>query len=266
MSTTTRAAHRIPSRPESARGASGRRRPPNTASPSPPSNPKTRDRLLAAAALEFAARGFAGANVDRIARAAGVNKAMIYYHFDSKSALYREILGDMFRAVSARVRGVADSNTTPEDKLRGFIEAIAGEAEARPHFPPIWFREIAEGGSHLDDRTLGDITAIVTMLAGILREGVAAGRFQTVNPLLVHGGIVGPILLFFASVRLRQRIEKAGLSHAAQLSPDDVIAHVERVTLMLLGGSPSSPRGARGQHRRRVGLPPRPDIVKEQRS
>src|SRR6188474_1140664 len=109
----------------------------------------SRERLFAAAAAEFAARGFAGANVDRIARAAHVNKAMIYYHFGSKAALYREILGDMLRAVGERVRAVAASAATPEEKLRQFVAAIADAAEARPHFPPIWFREIAEEGAHL---------------------------------------------------------------------------------------------------------------------
>ena len=171
----------------------------------------SRERVFTAAAAEFAARGYAGANMDRIARAARLNKAMIYYHFPSKAALYREILGDMFRAVCARVRGVADSDAEPEAKLLGFIQAIAGEAQARPHFPPTWFREIADGGAHLDDSTVRDIAAIVGMLAGIVGEGVAAGRFRPVNPLLVHGGIVAPILLYFASARLRLRIEKAGM-------------------------------------------------------
>ena len=136
-----------------------------------PASLTTRSRLVTAAAAEFAARGFAGANVDRIARAAGVNKAMIYYHFASKAALYRDIIGDMFRAVSARVHVVADSPIAPEAKLRGFAEAIAAEAQARPHFPPMWFREIAEGGMHLDDRTLRDITAIVGTLAGDRQGG-----------------------------------------------------------------------------------------------
>ena len=50
--------------------------------------PGTRARVAAAAAAEFAAHGFAAARVDRIARRARVNKAMIYYHFASKRALY----------------------------------------------------------------------------------------------------------------------------------------------------------------------------------
>jgi AcrR family transcriptional regulator len=196
----------------------------------------SRERLFAAAAAEFAARGFAGANVDRIARAAHVNKAMIYYHFGSKAALYREILGDMLRAVAERVRAVAASAATPEEKLRQFVAAIADAAEARPHFPPIWFREIAEEGAHLGAETLQEVAAVLQGLMAILQEGVRVRRFRKVNPLLVHGGIVGPLLLFFASAGVRRKLEHGGLSGAVQFTRDEVVAHVQRVTLALVEG------------------------------
>ena len=196
----------------------------------------SRQRLLTAAAAEFAARGFAGASVDRIARVARVNKAMIYYHFASKAALYREILRDMFEAVAVRVAAAAGATATPDDKVRAFVDAIATEAEARPHFPPIWFREIAEGGAHLDSTTLASIAAVVKSLRHILHEGCAAGRFRPVDPLLVHAGIVGPILLYFASASLRGRLQRGGVTGASTISRDDVVAHVQRVALMALEG------------------------------
>src|SRR5258706_6186689 len=126
----------------------------------------SRDRVFAAAAAEFAARGYAGANVDRIARAARLNKAMIYYHFKSKAALYREILRDMFGAVRERVGAVAASDAAPEDKIRAYIAAIAHEADARPHFPPIWLREIAEGAEHVDSVTLSYVRDVLAALGG----------------------------------------------------------------------------------------------------
>lgn len=196
----------------------------------------SRERIFAAAAAEFAARGFAGANVDRIAGAAAVNKAMIYYHFTSKAALYQEILGEMFHAVGGRIRAVAASDATPEQKLREFVEAIAEAAEARPHFPPIWFREIAEDGAHLGAATVREVTGIVRGLVAILQDGARTRRFRKVNPLLVHGSIVGPLLLFFASGGVRRRLEQAGLAGAAQLTRDEVVAHVQRVTLALVEG------------------------------
>ena len=198
--------------------------------------PGTRQRLLAAAAAEFASKGFAGASVDRIARAARVNKAMIYYHFKNKASLYRDILRDMFAAVDARVQATLASGMTPSEKLRAFVEAIALEAEARPHFPPIWFREIAEQGTHLDETTTRHIANVVTSLGGIIREGVEARQFAPVNPLIVHAGIVGPLLLYFASARMRRRLERGGVKGAAQFTRDDVVAHIQRVTVAMLEG------------------------------
>ena len=48
--------------------------------------------ILVAATEEFSQYGQAGARIDRIAKRAGVNKAMIYYHFHSKEKLYQSII------------------------------------------------------------------------------------------------------------------------------------------------------------------------------
>lgn len=55
---------------------------------------RTRQRILRAALHEFAAKGFAGARVNAIAGAAGVNKRMLYHYFGNKDALFRAILRD----------------------------------------------------------------------------------------------------------------------------------------------------------------------------
>ena len=63
--------------------------------PQSDSQPDSREKILAAAKDEFAQHGQAGARVDRIARQAGVNKAMLYYHFQSKDNLYRQTVGEV---------------------------------------------------------------------------------------------------------------------------------------------------------------------------
>lgn len=58
-----------------------------------PRNPAaTRQRLLDAAFAEFAAHGLAGARVERIVEAAGVNKRMLYHYFGNKEGLFRHVL------------------------------------------------------------------------------------------------------------------------------------------------------------------------------
>ena len=53
---------------------------------------RTRKRILSAALKEFAARGFAGARVDAIARRAAVNKRMLYHYFGNKERLFQQVL------------------------------------------------------------------------------------------------------------------------------------------------------------------------------
>ena len=56
-------------------------------------NPRrTSGRILSAALKEFAAKGFAGARVDVIARRASINKRMLYHYFGNKEHLFREVL------------------------------------------------------------------------------------------------------------------------------------------------------------------------------
>jgi AcrR family transcriptional regulator len=58
----------------------------------------TKKRILDAAEAEFAAKGFDGARLGAIARAAKVQQALIHHHFADKAGLYRDVID---RALSA---------------------------------------------------------------------------------------------------------------------------------------------------------------------
>ena len=57
---------------------------------------ESRAAILKAAVAEFAEHGIAGARTDAIARAAHVNKALLYYYFKDKDALYEAVLDHVF--------------------------------------------------------------------------------------------------------------------------------------------------------------------------
>src|SRR4029450_5861686 len=98
------------------------------------------DRILAAAAVEFAARGYAGARGDQIAHRAPVNKAMLYYHFRSKQGLYRALLRDTFTRAGDRLQAIAASAAPPSEQLDSAIVAIAGVIRQPPLFAYISHR------------------------------------------------------------------------------------------------------------------------------
>src|SRR5690606_12855841 len=78
-----------------------------TSSPPRPPAPARRERdpvaakqaLIAAAVAEFAGKGFAGARVDEIAAAAGVNKQLVYHYFDNKQGLYLVALESVYAEI-----------------------------------------------------------------------------------------------------------------------------------------------------------------------
>ncbi len=87
----------------------------------------TKERIREAAIREFSAQGFAGARVDRIAKAAGVNIRMIYYFFGSKDALLKDVVSDIFRHRQAAIPTRYD---TPEEVLIRYFESFSDEPEA----------------------------------------------------------------------------------------------------------------------------------------
>lgn len=67
-----------------------------------------RERIRDAAAGEFAAAGFAGARMDRIARHAKVNRALLYYYFGSKRALFQEAIRMAYASAEAAAGPAAE--------------------------------------------------------------------------------------------------------------------------------------------------------------
>lgn len=63
----------------------------------------TRERILAAATTEFAAHGFAGGRVERIAAQAQSNVRMIYAYFGSKSGLFDATVAEALRRMAENV-------------------------------------------------------------------------------------------------------------------------------------------------------------------
>jgi AcrR family transcriptional regulator len=201
----------------------------------------TRERLLEVALQEFAERGFAGAKVDRIARRARVNKAMLYYHFRSKAGLYLTILREQFAALGEAAATARMPDLPADQQLNHFIDAIAREAAARPHFPAIWLREIAEGGRHLDGTVVLALRRVLETLAAILEDGRKAGVLRPANPLVVQISIVAPLMFYSASAAFRERIGKIAPTPIPIPYPNVVLDHLKAATLAVLV-SPASPR------------------------
>ncbi len=171
---------------------------------------ETRGRILDAALSEFAANGLAGARTEQIAQAAGVNKALLYYYFESKEKLYSAAL----EMVSARVR---------DRSMAVFLrEASPGERVLRAaleHFDRILTqREFQTLMQHemmrLHKGEEGEILILVkrifaplhAMFQSLVREGIATGELIEADWLQMVLVALGGNVLYFLSAPVWRHI------------------------------------------------------------
>jgi AcrR family transcriptional regulator len=130
-----------------------------------------RSQLLEVACDVFAARGFHATSMDDVAEAAGVTKPVVYQHFPSKRALYRELLEDADRRLLDAVRSAtvhaASGRERVQEGFAAYFRFVTSDASA--------FR-LLFGASVRSDTEFaaiaeGAIEQIATLITGLIEIG-----------------------------------------------------------------------------------------------
>jgi len=166
---------------------------------------EVRDRILDAAGQLFAEQGFGGATVDEIARRAGVNKAMLYYHVGDKAALFAEVVGSQVGRIRGLVSAAVSASTDPRARLAAIPRAFASAVREHPYLPQLMLREITAGGPNMPEDVVRQIGEVMLMTKQVLDDGTASGAFRPVNPFAAHLMLVGAMMFMANALRLRDR-------------------------------------------------------------
>jgi TetR/AcrR family transcriptional regulator len=125
----------------------------------------TRRRILVAAEAEFAAKGFDGARLAAIARAADAQQALIHHYFGDKAGLYREVLERVLTAMAAEGWKILEAKAPPRDApiampfgrdalealARAFVAMLVDFYATHAHVLRIVRDEAARGGTFAHD-------------------------------------------------------------------------------------------------------------------
>ncbi|GAB3662071.1 TetR/AcrR family transcriptional regulator [Actinocorallia lasiicapitis] len=91
-----------------------------------------RDQLLGAALAEFGRRGFHLTQMEHVAAAAGVSKALLYQHFDSKERLFGEVAQGIVDDLTARLAASDLAGSTSLERVGGMVATLFDYATAEP--------------------------------------------------------------------------------------------------------------------------------------
>ncbi len=198
----------------------------------------TREALMSVATDLFADQGFDGTSVEQITAGAGVNKAMISYHFGGKRRLYNEILSATFSEAHRRFHAIRESDAPADKRLRDFIQTFADLATLSPALPTMVLREALSGGLHIDAKLLPQFLEIFRLVQEIIDQGIEEGTFSAVNPYLTHVSLLGSLVFFFALKPIRSRLADGKLPTSAS-EVREFVRHLQ--TIMAHGLAPADP-------------------------
>jgi TetR/AcrR family transcriptional regulator len=163
----------------------------------------TRHRILSAAIRIFSKHGMAGARIGTIATAARVNKALLYYYFRDKEALYAAALEDVADKVAESALAVLDLDCSPGERMLRFTLQHFDRILCQQGFQALMQQEmvrVREGRSaalHILAKTAFEPIFLRAKL--IAQEGIRTGELCDVDWMQMMYSALGANVFYFLS-------------------------------------------------------------------
>jgi AcrR family transcriptional regulator len=202
----------------------------------------SREKILDAAEVLFAQRGFSGVGMREVAEAVGLSKSSLFHHFRSKVELYAAVAGrilSMFeqRTVQA-LGGPGDAFVRFDRWLDAMIETLA----ERPSRARLLLRSLFEdddlAGEGAEEKEVDQIIhRLFASVGRLLREGMEQGVFRLASIPHMLQSLIGLLVYHFASGEFGETLLRQSL-----FAPAAVKKRKEEVKLLLYAGMLAQPK------------------------
>jgi AcrR family transcriptional regulator len=150
---------------------------------------QTEAKILSAARKIFVREGTAGARMQEIAAAAGVNQALLHYYFRSKDRLAQAVFREAAGRLMPAIIGLLASGATIEEKVERFVHLYIDNVRASPFLPGYILAELHHHPDRIESlrEAAGiDPARLKSVLAGNLgkqlKEYQKAGKIRRISP------------------------------------------------------------------------------------
>ncbi|UAL31672.1 TetR/AcrR family transcriptional regulator [Nocardioides rotundus] len=204
---------------------------------------KREDEILAATRGLFDQRGVSDAQIEDIARAVGVNRAIVYRHFTGKEEVFALTLVTYLDELRDDLAEASASVADPEKRLLAISDAFAGYGLEHPAFVDCAQSLMRRTGPELQEEIseaamyrLGQaMTGCLSILSAALEEGTQEGRFAVKDPDMLANTLYAAGLgaLQLARVGILVKEAAPGVPAVGTVSTDDIRRFVTTTALAL---------------------------------
>jgi TetR/AcrR family transcriptional regulator len=181
---------------------------------------QTRARILEAAVNEFSANGLAGARTEQIAEAAGVNKALLYYYFQSKQALYDAALESVATRVVTSGLAAIESDRSAGERLVQFALNHFDRIHSQRGFQSLMQQEmmrLREGEENAAPLVEKVFRPMMGRLEAVYQEGRASKELVDVDEWQIMYAALGANVFYFLSAPVMGLLTGMDLFERAKL-------------------------------------------------
>ena len=109
----------------------------------------TKNRILEVAEEVFSEKGFDGARVDDIAEKAQVNKALIYYYFESKESLLDALFATTVKEILSMIQTIFEDFVIEEEEIKKLFDLFLELINKRKNVIRIIMMESLKSSTHI---------------------------------------------------------------------------------------------------------------------
>ncbi len=204
--------------------------------------------IISATRRLFDERGVRDAQIEDIARAVGINRAIIYRHFTGKEELFSLTLVQYLDELRVALQEAADTSDEPRAQLERLVEAFVAYGLAHPAFVDCAQAIMRRPGGDLLEEVsesamyrLGQaISGCLSVLTHTIEAGAATGDFHVDDPALLANMLYASGLgtLQLGRVAMLVSEEAPGVPRISRITADQVRDHMVATALAVAGGTP----------------------------
>lgn len=158
---------------------------------------QTRDAILRAARQRFLHYGYRKTTIDEIASDAGVGKGTVYLYFGGKEDILLNLVHEVKRDITERMRAIAAASTPPEERLTEMVVVriltVHDAHTATPHGNEL----VDELRPQLIQCGRAEYDAQTALLAEVLGEGHGRGDLDVPDPVRAAHLLTAAFAAFF---------------------------------------------------------------------
>jgi AcrR family transcriptional regulator len=166
-----------------------------------------REGLLRAARELMTEKGLPAVTVREIAERAGVQPALVNYHFGGKEGLLRSVLASVSEEMAQRIREVTTGVGSIEERLRELLHGVVEALTANPYAPRLMVEQVLfADDSVIDDFVERFARPNLAAIHSLLADGLTRGILRRVDSRFLVPFMFGPCLFLFLHAPVLHRL------------------------------------------------------------